>query len=121
MLSRFLQSGEQTSDFVLETSGSGALSGVRTGVEIQKIVAFMNSVLPNGSKLTILSITAEGDRVVYQAAGKATTTDGQSYNNQYLFLAQFREGKICRLTEYMDTHLAEELLGARYREWSKAQ
>ena len=108
-----------TPDFVIETQGSCALSGVRTGAEIQEIVAFMQSALPNGSKLTRLSMIAEGDRVAYQATGMATTSDGKPYNNQYLFYLQFKDGKICRLTEYLDSLLVENTLGARYREWRR--
>jgi uncharacterized protein len=108
-----------TPDFVIETQGSCVLSGVRSGAEIQKIVGFMHSALPNGSKLTKQSMIAEGDRVAYQATGEATTADGKPYNNQYLFYIQIKDGKVCRLTEYLDSLLVENTLGDRYREWVK--
>jgi len=50
-------------------------------------------------ELTRLSMIAEGDRVAYHAVGTATTIDGKPYNNQFLYILQFRDGKVCRLIE----------------------
>lgn len=58
-------------------------------------------------------IIAEGDLVVVEARGDATTHAGQRYANDYCLILRLREGKIVELTEYMDTELTTEVLGAR--------
>ena len=55
---------------------------------------------------------AEGDHVVVQCRGKVTTKAGQPYNNHYCFVCRLSGGKLRELTEYMDTELAAQALGA---------
>ena len=54
------------------------------------------------------------DRLACQVEGYATTTAGQPYQNHYMFLLQFSDGKITRIAEYMDTRLVEQM-GMRNR------
>ena len=57
-------------------------------------------------KLHVLRILADGDRVVVEAKGEATTKGGKPYNNEYCFIYRIAGDKIVEVTEYMDTHLA---------------
>lgn len=56
-------------------------------------------------------IIAEGDRVVVLCRGEVTTTGGDDYHNSYCFVIRMRDGKMVELREYMDTALAERVLG----------
>jgi len=58
-------------------------------------------------------LVAEGDLVVVEAKGDATTHAGKRYANDYCMLLRLRDGKIIEVTEYMDTELTTEVLGER--------
>jgi ketosteroid isomerase-like protein len=54
---------------------------------------------------------AEGEYVVMQAKGKATSKSGKPYNNSYCIIARFADGKIKTLIDYVDTELITSALG----------
>ncbi|MCM6775356.1 nuclear transport factor 2 family protein [Nocardia sp. CDC159] len=49
---------------------------------------------------------AEGEYVVVQFHGHATTTEGRPYNNTYCWVCRLIDGKLRQITEYADTQLA---------------
>ncbi|MEJ2410881.1 MAG: hypothetical protein P8Y48_16655 [Novosphingobium sp.] len=81
---------EITRDFVLKVPGTCVLSGERTG---QKI--------------------AEEGRVICHASGTGKTVDGEPYDQNYLYMPNFRDEKISRLVEHMDTRRVDERLGGQ--------
>ncbi|KHK89631.1 nuclear transport factor 2 family protein [Novosphingobium malaysiense] len=56
-------------------------------------------------------VIADGDHVVVLARGDTTTTEGQRYNNDYCFAFRLEAGKIVSVREYLDTKLADAVLG----------
>ena len=56
-------------------------------------------------------IIAEDDLVVVEARGKNATRGGAAYGNSYCFVFRLAEGRLAEVTEYMDTALAERVLG----------
>lgn len=56
-------------------------------------------------------VLADGDRVVVEARGDAETRDGKRYANAYCFVFRLEGGKIVEVREYMDTKLADTVLG----------
>jgi ketosteroid isomerase-like protein len=60
---------------------------------------------------TILGTTAEGDRIALECEGDGRTATGKSYRNRYLFLFEFRDGKVTSIREYMDTAYAAATFG----------
>ncbi len=56
--------------------------------------------------------TAEDDVVIVQCNGDVATADGARYDNDYCLVYRLREGRIAEVTEYMDSALAERVLGA---------
>jgi ketosteroid isomerase-like protein len=54
---------------------------------------------------------AEGDYVVVEAQGHATTRSEKGYHNHYCFVCRLRDGKLVEVTEYMDTAMAAAVLG----------
>jgi uncharacterized protein len=63
-------------------------------------------------RLHVHRILADGDRVVVEADGQATTKRGEPYNNQYCLIFRIDAGKIAEVTEYIDTQLACDVLEA---------
>jgi hypothetical protein len=57
-----------------------------------------------------IAIFADGDRVIVEADGFATTKAGKDYNNRYCFIIRMKDGKMVEVKEYLDTALAEEVI-----------
>ena len=54
---------------------------------------------------------ADGERVVVEARGHATTKAGRQFDNLYCYVFRLADGKVQELTEYCDTQLVAEVLG----------
>jgi uncharacterized protein len=59
-----------------------------------------------------LRFIAEGEHVVVECRGRATTKTGQPYNNRYCNVYRVVGGKVHELTEYLDTELLVKALAA---------
>ena len=59
-----------------------------------------------------IRIVAEDDTVVVEARGQVNTKSGKPYNQTYCYVFRLAEGKVRELTEYLDTELVSEALGA---------
>ena len=55
------------------------------------------------TKIDIVGMTSEGERVAIEARGSSPLTNGKTYNNIYHFLFIIRDGKIVQFNEYCDT------------------
>lgn len=55
---------------------------------------------------------AEGEYVVMQAHGRATSRNGKPYNNTYCIVCRIVNGKVKEMTDYIDTELITSALGA---------
>ncbi len=62
--------------------------------------------------MTILGVTADGDRVAVEARCDAQLRDGAAYHNTYHFLLEFEDGKVKLAKEYNDTRHSTETVGA---------
>ena len=96
------------------TPGSSVWSRTFAGkqVVLTELLAMVRAQLVERVRLTVLRILADGDHVVVQAKGQATTKKGKPYNNDYCFLYRIADGKIAEVTEYIDTALASSALEA---------
>ncbi|WP_120077762.1 nuclear transport factor 2 family protein [Aurantiacibacter odishensis] len=56
-------------------------------------------------------VLADGGHVVVLAKGHADTVDGKIYANDYCFVFRLAGGKIVEVREYLDTKLADAVLG----------
>jgi ketosteroid isomerase-like protein len=104
-----------TQDVAAVCTGTSVLSGTRSYSEVCSAAGMLKSVAPQGIDFQILHLTAEADRVAAEVAGKATLINGTPYNNQYHFLFFLRDGRIFKITEYMDTKLVDAALGPLLR------
>ena len=71
----------------------------------------MGKIVKGPIKLTIKRMTAEDDRVAFEAESDAEVVNGKHYHNLYHFLAVVRDGKIREMKEYHDTRYAAEVFG----------
>lgn len=90
--------------------GFSKFAGVRKYDTIVGMIGAFSELMPTGLRLTVQSMTAEGDRVVAEAEGDAVTAEGKPYRNQYCFVFTLSDGKIRQVNEYFCGLLAEEVL-----------
>lgn len=96
------------------TPGSSVWSRTFAGKRavLDELLGMVRAQLVERVRLTVHRILADGDHVVLQATGRATTKTGKPYNNDYCFLFRIAGGKIAEVTEYLDTELASAALQA---------
>ena len=99
-------------DFVWRITGSTAWSGEYVGkVDVlERLMKPLRGQFTAPNSLTLSRIIAEGDYVVAECRGNATTLAGELYANTYCFVIRMADGKLRELTEYMDTALVERVL-----------
>lgn len=78
----------------------------------------VRSQLVERVRLAVLRILADGDHVIVEARGTATTKTGKPYNNEYCFIFRIADGKVAEITEYLDTEHATQALVAP---WAAAE
>lgn len=90
-------------------AGRTSLSGSRDKAQLTAAMPEFAPFFPNGLRMSVTGITAEGQRVAVEAESHGITADGKTYENCYHFLFEFdHDGKIAKVREYMDTaHVAE--------------
>lgn len=83
-------------------------AGEKTKAEICRYMR-TPSIFAGGLAQTIGAITAEGDRVAVEVEVNGIAPNGKVYNNTYHYLFFFRDGRIARVKEYLDTYHAAEV------------
>lgn len=92
--------------------GSTRYSGVFHGKEqVRALAAGVGQRLVGPIVFTPLLCVADGEHVVLQVDGKATTRTGRPYENRYCMIARFVDGRIAEFIEYNDTELITTALG----------
>lgn len=100
-----------TDDIVAIMPGTAEVCGTRNREVLIAFAGALPKITKAGVAFEALSMTAEGDRVSCELQGNSVLVNGVAYNNTYHFLVFFRDGRICKLREYLDTKLADEALG----------
>ncbi|SEH19220.1 hypothetical protein SAMN05428974_3293 [Sphingopyxis sp. YR583] len=91
-------------------TGTCSLSGERDRDAILEMVDTLDHTTQNGIAFSIISMTAEEDRVSAEVEGQSILANGEPYNNQYHFLFRFRGDTLVELKEYFCTKLVEDVL-----------
>ena len=91
--------------------GSGPVSRAYTSRQafLDGAAKPLNAKLAGPIQPTVVDIIAEGDNVVLQWEGKATTKAGAPYNNSYCWVMRLTDGKVREGTAYIDTALVADL------------
>ncbi len=84
-------------------AGSLPFSGTYTKQKTRELLNGIFTQINGQVRMTPLAFTAEGDRVAVETESLAHASNGRTYNNHYHFLFVFRDGKILRVKEYLDT------------------
>jgi ketosteroid isomerase-like protein len=66
---------------------------------------------PGVNRMTVIDMTAEGDRVVAEIEGRIGLPGGGEYKNTFLISFVIEGGKIAKAREYFDTALAQATFG----------
>ncbi len=99
-----------TDDAFTMAKGFGKFAGKRTRETILGTIDAFSRLMPKGMEPNILTMIAEGDRVVVEFEGNGTLINGETYANEYCMVFTLRDGKICQVNEYFCTILADEKL-----------
>jgi uncharacterized protein len=102
-------------DFRWIIAGASSWSRTYKGKETVRteLLAPLRARLAPPIRIVAQRIVAEDDMVVVEARGNNTTRAGERYENAYCFVFRLAEAKLAEVTEYMDTGLAERVLGER--------
>jgi ketosteroid isomerase-like protein len=65
---------------------------------------------PGSQSFEFPSLIAEGDTVALESRVRARTARGSDYDNVYCGIFVVRDGQICAVREYLDSHYAAETL-----------
>jgi ketosteroid isomerase-like protein len=66
---------------------------------------------PGDPKVTVTAIASTGALVMGECTSRGTLMDGREYANLYVFVIEFKDGKVHRLREYMDSLYTARLQG----------
>src|SRR5690349_17339779 len=86
-----------------------ATAGLYTKQRIGRLFHRMVAALTSGLRMTVISSVAEGDRVALEVTSSGDLKNGRAYRQEYHFLMEFRDGRICVVREYLDTQHAHEV------------
>ncbi len=106
--------GNMADDIEFTIIGSTKYSGTFKGKKdlVERLLGPLNAQLEGGITITPENFIADGDTVAMQAKGKSTTKSGKSYDNTYCQVFAFnKDGKVQRVTEYLDTELVTTAFG----------
>jgi uncharacterized protein len=78
-------------------------AGTHSKEQMARLFDNMVGQLPNGIKMTVKGIIAEGDKVALEVESYGELRNGRVYNQEYHFLLTIRDGSISAVREYLDT------------------
>lgn len=87
-----------------------ALAGTRNMAQMRELLGGVAGTLETPLSVTATGWTCEGNRVAVEALSSADLKNGRKYRNEYHFILEFRDGKIAKVKEYMDTQHAKAIL-----------
>jgi len=101
-------------DFCWIITGGSAWSGTYRGKEVvrRELLEPLFAQFAGRYTNTAERLIAEDDYVVVQCRGQVMTKAGKRYDNSYCYVCRFAGGKLCELTEYLDTQLVNDVLTA---------
>jgi hypothetical protein len=97
-------------DGTVRTMGHTLISGTFSREQIAATAGGIFEVFPEGLEFKIQDMVAEGEKVAVEATSEGRHVSGKIYSNEYHFLFEFRDGKLLRLKEYMDTERVTDVL-----------
>jgi len=102
-------------DFCWTVLGTTSWSGTYRGKKavLEELLRPLFAQFADRYTNTAHRFIAEGDHVVVECRGRATTKAGKAYHNAYCYICRLDGGRLTELTEYLDTELVSSALGPR--------
>jgi ketosteroid isomerase-like protein len=60
--------------------------------------------VPGDPKVEIDTLTSKGNRVIAETRGIGKLSNGNDYDNQYVWVFEFKDDAVFAIREYMDSH-----------------
>jgi ketosteroid isomerase-like protein len=93
--------------YSVSITGRSKSSATLSRDEVLAYVSSAQDLTRGGFDFEILTLIEEGDRVAAESIGRATLLNGSDYENHYVHLFDFVDGKIVKVKEFSDTAWAE--------------
>ena len=93
-----------TNDFIWSIPESIPGGGEKSAAEFRKLLTGIMSLFDGQPQYTVVSTTAESDRVSVELLGVGDLKNGNRYRNRYHMLFFLSGTSIRRVNEYVDTH-----------------
>jgi ketosteroid isomerase-like protein len=93
-------------DMTVWTTTSGFAGAAKA--KYQGAVKLLQSLFPDGLAYRIDSITAEDDRVAAEVQAHGTLSNGELYENNYVFIFRIREMRIASLAEHFNALIVRD-------------
>jgi uncharacterized protein len=93
-----------TDDFIWSIPESIPGGGEKSAAEFRKLLTAVVSLYDAPPQYTVVSMTAENDRVSTELLGVGDLKNGNHYRNRYHMLFFLSGAFIRRVNEYVDTH-----------------
>ena len=84
-------------------------AGLYDKERIARLFHRMLEGLEGGLTMTLKSAIAEGERVAAEVESEGDLKNGRRYRQQYHFVFEVRDGRICAVREYLDTQHAHDV------------
>ena len=94
----------------LQTMGNTLISGTYTREQVAESAGGIFDVFPNGLKFVITGLVVDEHKAAVEATSEGEHISGETYSNEYHFLFIFKDNKLLRLKEYMDTERVTDIL-----------
>jgi ketosteroid isomerase-like protein len=106
-----LSSGKLSSELLADemtvwSSSSGALGQAKA--KYQFAVKLLQGLFPEGLAYQVLSLTAEDDRGAAEVLASGTLTNGERYENNYVFVFRIRGSQIVSIAEHFNVLTVQE-------------
>jgi len=93
-----------TDDFIWSIPESIPGGGEKSAAEFRQLLTRIMSLYDSQPQYTVVSMTAEGDRVSAELLGAGDLKNGNHFRNRYHMLFFLSGSSIRRVNEYVDTH-----------------
>lgn len=93
-----------TNDFIWSIPESIPGGGEKSAAEFRELLTVIMSLFDGQPQCTVVSMTAESDRVSAELPGVGDLKNGDHYRNRYHMLFFLSGTSIRRVSEYVDTH-----------------
>jgi ketosteroid isomerase-like protein len=90
--------------------GEGAHRG-RKAIVDEFLAPVRGLFKPGDPKVTVMTLASNGPLVLGECESRGAFADGRPYENLYVFVLEFKDGKVHVLREYMDSLYVARLQG----------